>query len=388
MSEWKELILDRIAVINPTESLKKGVLAKKVAMDVLQPFTKKISSYSIEAYNGGMKFRNGDTIVARITPCLENGKTAYIDILGEDEVGYGSTEYIVIRERKEVSDKHFLYYFSISQEFRDVAILSMTGSSGRQRVQTDVVRNHTFLFPSLDEQRGIASVLSSLDEKINLLQRQNRTLKAMAETLFRQWFMEEAVTNPTNQILLGDLIESVSVTHTFSKPTVIFLNTSDIYLGSVLKHSYDDVKDLPGQAKKSITKGDILFSEIRPANGRFAYIDFDADDYVVSTKLMVLRSKGILSQAFVYFFLTNRKTTEWLQTLAEARSGTFPQITFEQLRDLIINVPSKEMLQTVSELCIDWLRKIKFNQLQIRTLEKLRDTLLPKLMSGEVRVEI
>ena len=87
-----------------------------------------------------MKFRNGDTIIARITPCLENGKMAYIDILDDDEVGFGSTEYIVLREREEISDKQFLYYFSISSVFRDIAILSMTGSSGRQRVQTEASR--------------------------------------------------------------------------------------------------------------------------------------------------------------------------------------------------------------------------------------------------------
>src|SRR5690606_1369021 len=90
------------------------------------------------------------------------------------------------------SDKQFLYYLSISPDFRDVAILSMTGSSGRQRVQTDVVKQHLFLLPPLPEQRAIASVLSSLDDKIDLLHRQNATLEKMAETLFRQWFVEEA----------------------------------------------------------------------------------------------------------------------------------------------------------------------------------------------------
>ena len=193
MSEWKESIIDDIALINPTEKLAKGIPAKKIAMEVLKPFTKKVPCYTIEPYNGGMKFRNGDTIIARITPCLENGKAAYIDILNDKEVGFGSTEYIVLREREGVSDKHFLYYFVSSQDFREVAILSMTGSSGRQRVQTDVVRNHSFFLPPLPEQKAIASVLSSLDDKIDLLHRQIKTLEAMAETLFRQWFVEEAM---------------------------------------------------------------------------------------------------------------------------------------------------------------------------------------------------
>jgi type I restriction enzyme S subunit len=116
-------------------------------------------------------------------------------------------------------------------------------------------------------------------------------------------------------------------------------------------------------------------------------VDFDAKNYVVSTKLMVLRSKGKLKQSFIYFYLINSKTIEWLQTLAEARSGTFPQITFDQLKFLKVNVPSKEILESVSELSEVWLHKIQFNQNQIRTLEKLRDNLLPKLMSGEIRMQ-
>lgn len=201
MSEWREMALDSVALINPAESLKRGTIAKKIAMDAIQPFTKKPSSFAIEEYNGGMKFRNGDTIIARITPCLENGKTAYIDILKDGEVGFGSTEYIVLREREEISDKQFLYYFSISSVFRDIAILSMTGSSGRQRVQTEVVRQHIFELPSLPEQKAIAAVLSSLDDKIDLLHRQNQTLEAMAETLFRQWFDKEDCSGTISQLI-------------------------------------------------------------------------------------------------------------------------------------------------------------------------------------------
>jgi len=180
VSEWREVSLDSVAQINPTESLSKGTLAKKIAMDALQPFTKRPANFELEPYNGGMKFKNGDTIVARITPCLENGKTAYIDLLDENEVAFGSTEYIVLREKLGITDKQFLYYFSISPIFRDVAIASMTGSSGRQRVQTDVVKQHVFEMPPIEEQKAIASVLSSLDDKIDLLHRQNTTLESMA----------------------------------------------------------------------------------------------------------------------------------------------------------------------------------------------------------------
>lgn len=100
MSEWREYKLDDFAKVNPTERLPKGVLAKKIPMEALHPFTKKISWYLNEEYKGGVKFRNGDTVMARIAPSLENGKTSYVDILDDDETGFGSTEFIVLRKRK------------------------------------------------------------------------------------------------------------------------------------------------------------------------------------------------------------------------------------------------------------------------------------------------
>ncbi|WP_373745932.1 restriction endonuclease subunit S, partial [Neisseria dentiae] len=175
MSGWRECSLSEIAEINPTEKLAKNTVAPKISMENLQPFTKKPNGQSLEKYNGGTKFRNGDTLLARITPCLENGKTAYVNILKDDEIGFGSTEYIILREKTGLSDKQFLYYFARSDEFREVAIASMTGSSGRQRVQTEVVTQHKFLLPPLPEQKAIADVLSALDDKIDLLHRQNHT---------------------------------------------------------------------------------------------------------------------------------------------------------------------------------------------------------------------
>lgn len=107
---WTITTLGEVADINPTESLSKGEIAKYVPMEGIAPFTRRISKYESKEFNGGMKFRNGDTLLARITPCLENGKTSFVDILENDEVGFGSTEYIVIREKKDSSDKLFLYY--------------------------------------------------------------------------------------------------------------------------------------------------------------------------------------------------------------------------------------------------------------------------------------
>ena len=139
MAEWIEKRMEDIADFNPRESLIKGSVAKKIAMDKLQPFCRDIPNFEIESFFGGTKFRNNDTIMARITPCLENGKTAKVNILEEDEIGFGSTEFMVFRAKEE-TDPDFLYYLIISPIIREPAIKSMVGSSGRQRVQTDVVQ--------------------------------------------------------------------------------------------------------------------------------------------------------------------------------------------------------------------------------------------------------
>ena len=176
-SDWMHLRLSDIAFFNPTERLAKGSIAKKVAMDKLQPFCRDIPSYEIEPFSGGTKFRNGDTIMARITPCLENGKTAKVNILDENEVGFGSTEYIVFRA-KEATDPDFLYYLICSPIVREPAIKSMVGSSGRQRVQTSVVENLSISVPSLNEQKRIGELLKSLDDKIALNNQINNNLAA------------------------------------------------------------------------------------------------------------------------------------------------------------------------------------------------------------------
>lgn len=175
--KWEIKRVSDIAVINPRESIPKGTIAKKVPMDSLMPFTRDVSSYHVEEFSGGMKFKNKDTIMARITPCLENGKTAQINCLDNDEVGFGSTEYIVFRA-KEGIDPDYLYYLICSPLVREPAIKSMVGSSGRQRVQKDVVANLQIEIPDFDSQVKIGGLLSNIDDKIELNNEINKNLYA------------------------------------------------------------------------------------------------------------------------------------------------------------------------------------------------------------------
>ena len=173
---WPTKQLSEISYINPRESIGKGIVVKKVPMDKLQPFCRDIPEFVFEEYNGGTKFRNDDTIMARITPCLENGKIAKVSILSSGEIGFGSTEYIVFRAIDGVSDADFLYYLICSPFVRDPAIKSMVGSSGRQRVQTDVVANIDIELPPIEEQEKIGRLLKTFDDKIKLNNEINNNL--------------------------------------------------------------------------------------------------------------------------------------------------------------------------------------------------------------------
>lgn len=170
---------------------------------------------------------------------------------------------------------------------------------------------------------------------------------------------------------VGDFCETISKTHKFQNGKVVFLNTGDIEKGKFLHKKYSSPDGLPGQAKKSIQKGDILLSEIRPANGRYAFVDFDADDYVVSTKLMVIRAKENISPRYLYHFLTNSETTKILQHLAESRSGTFPQITFTQVQDLEILIPELKTQKQIASFIDSIDETIDVNQQINKTLEDM-----------------
>lgn len=178
--------LDKFIEFNPRVQIKKGDVVPFVPMEQVTPFTRSLGSVESKPYTSGMKFCDGDTIVARITPSLENGKTArYVASVDQKNLqAFGSTEFIVCRAIPGISDSLFIYYLMISREVRDVAIASMTGSSGRQRVQLDQLKSYEGEFPSLDEQRKIVHILGALDDKIESNQRQILSLHDLAVAKF------------------------------------------------------------------------------------------------------------------------------------------------------------------------------------------------------------
>lgn len=161
---------------------------------------------------------------------------------------------------------------------------------------------------------------------------------------------------------LGDLCDSISNTYRGKAQNVVLINTSDVLEGKCLNHRKEPNKNIKGQFKKTFQQGDILYSEIRPSNKRFAYIDFDATDYIASTKLMVLRSNEKIRPLYLYYILQSQAVIDELQMLAESRSGTFPQITFSELSLLTTELPDIDSQDKIINILKSLDDKIELNR--------------------------
>lgn len=174
------------------------------------------------------------------------------------------------------------------------------------------------------------------------------------------------------EVRLGDVITSISETFKDEALNVVLINTSDIYNGYVINHDFVKNTKLKGQFKKKFQKKDILYSEIRPQNKRFAFVDFDPKHYIASTKLMVLRKAcDNIDIKYIYHLLKSDEIINELQIIAESRSGTFPQITFKELSDLKIYLPPLPEQKAIADIlsCID--NKIENNNRMNKVLEEM-----------------
>ncbi len=171
---------------------------------------------------------------------------------------------------------------------------------------------------------------------------------------------------------IGDLCDTISDTYKGNDENVILVNTSDVLEGKVLNHTQVPNKNLKGQFKKTFRKNDILFSEIRPANKRFAFIDFeDTSNYIASTKLMVLRHNEKVIPEYLYAILKSNYILAELQHLAETRSGTFPQITFtSELAPMKVNLPDKKTQKQIVSILLSIEQKMDSNETINNNLEQ------------------
>ena len=376
-SEWTIKKLSEIADFNPRESLQKGVIAKKVGMDKLQPFCRDIPSYEMEAFTGGTKFRNGDTIMARITPCLENGKTAKVDILGNDEIGFGSTEYIVFRAKEGV-DEDFLYYLVCSSIVREPAIKSMAGSSGRQRVQTDVVQNLDIAVPSYQEQRLIGEILRNLDDKIKINNEINNNLEQQAQAIYQQMFIDNASSDWTEGTLsnIADITmgqsPSGSSYNEDGNGTIFFQGRAEFGF------RFPTVRLYTTEPKRMACANDTLMSVRAPVGD----LNVAHTNCCIGRGLAAIHSKNNHQSFVLYTMFSLKKQLD----VFNGEGTVFGSINRNSLNEMPILIPSSEKLDEFEALVVPMDIAIRNNYDEICRLEQLRDSLLPKLMSGELDV--
>lgn len=368
--------------INPKETIIRGCLAKKIPMDKLQPFCRDIPKYEISEFNGGSKFRNGDTIMARITPCLENGKTAMVNILDSNEVGFGSTEYIVFRAKKNLTTPDFVYYLICSSLVRDPAIKSMVGSSGRQRVQTDVIANLDIDFPKFSDQVKIAGVLKSLDDKIALNNEINNNLEQQAQALYENIFCIPSDIE-TKLISLSDLMDYAGGSQ---PPASEFIfSERDGYIRFVQIRDYDTdshITYIPDSPKNKLCEEhDIMIARYGASLGRICF----GINGAYNVALAKVFPKKSYFREFLRCYLSSRTFYEGINN----KGGRSAQAGFNQsdINSFEIDFPVDETIVknfecTVAPMFEQRLQLKKENQ----HLASLRDTLLPKLMSGELDV--
>lgn len=385
---WTTKKLSEIAYINPRESIGKGVVAKKVPMDKLQPFCRDVPEFVLEEYKGGTKFRNGDTIMARITPCLENGKIAKVSILSDDEVGFGSTEYIVFRAIDGVSDADFLYYLICSPLIRNPAIKSMVGSSGRQRVQTDVVANLDIELPPIEEQRKIGGLLKAIDDKIELNNKINNNLLEQVLALYRNRFVDTV--NNERRICRADEYFDISIGKTppRKEPQWFSTNPQDV--------TWVSISDMGtcglyiGSSSEQLTKEAVDRHNVKIVPDNTVLLSFK----LTVGRIAITNGEMTTNEAIAHFKTDKKEINEYLycylkcfnyQTMGST-SSIATAVNSKIIKGMPFVVPTDDELIDFHSVVAPMFAKIKANQTESEKLTAVRDTLLPKLMSGELDV--
>jgi type I restriction enzyme, S subunit len=285
-------------------------------------------------------------------------------------------------------DATFISYQFGSNSYKEWMLQNSTGAT-MPSLNQQILKLLPITLPPLSEQKAIAAVLSSLDDKIDLLHRQNQTLEAMAETLFRQWFVEEAQED-WEEGILDDVISVKGGTTPSTKEPEYW--DGDIYWTSprdLSNHNSIFIFNTERKiTKKGLTKigsglmpiGTVLLSSRAP----IGYLAITVIPVDINQGYIAIVCNKIVSNYFMYLWC---KTN--MEDIKNAGNGsTFEEISKSNFRILKLSIPPEKKLKEFNGVVSPVFEKIRTNQKQIQSLEKLRDNLLPKLMSGEVRVEV
>lgn len=413
-SEAFRIRLDAIAQVNPTRRVRKGQSVPFVEMAALPQHSRDIAAADIqtrEAKGAGSRFQNGDTLLARITPCLENGKTALVRSLRPGQVGEGSTEFIVLCG-VEPADNDFIYYLCRHLEFRQYAIGRMEGTSGRQRVAWQSVAGFEFCCPPPPARREAAKLLSLLDDRIDLLCQANTTLESIARALFKSWFIdfdpvrakqagrepegmdaataalfpaefEESAPDPIPKgWVRGSIYDIARVRYGASFASKLF---NEEGVGRPLVRIRDLKDEAPGiWTPEEHPKGYVL----RPGDivvgmdGEFRAYLWGGEPAWMNQRICVFEPRDGHCAAFIRGAiaapLAHVEATETATTVIHLGKGDI-----DRFRTV---VPPPGVARAFGELCKPLYDRIVSGKQRARTLAALRDTLLPRLISGKLRL--
>ncbi|HCZ36715.1 MAG TPA: hypothetical protein DHV26_12405 [Cytophagales bacterium] len=406
---WKTYKLSDFADINPKVSLKQGNEYSFVEMKDLNPSQKFVTTSIERELKGGSKFKDGDTLFARITPCLENGKICQVKDL-RDGLGFGSTEFLVFRGKENVSDSDFVYYLTRSDSLRSNAIQMMTGTSGRQRVEKSALEELEIVAPDLRNQSQIASILSSLDNKIELNLQMNQTLEAMAQAIFKEWFVDFKFPGSSKKLVNGlpkgwstevfknqfDVERGLSYKGSGlaeSGEGIPMHNLNSVYEGGGYKN--EGIKYYSGEYKERHIVGprEIIVANTEQGH-KHLLIGFPAvtpryfgEEAIFSHHIYRVRPKSAsyLTPQFIYYLLLQPDVRD--QIIGCTNGTTVNMLKIDGLQLPQFNLPVKDIVVKFSELMETiWQRK-ETNYLENQSLIQVRDSLLPKLMTGKIQVK-
>jgi len=416
-SEWGVMPLKEAFHINPSVSLERGKEYEHVSMQAIDTTVRQVKSDSKRIYQGGgSRFLHGDTLFARITPCLENGKIAQFFSSLPAKGGFGSTEFIVLRGKEGTTERDFTYYFALSPAFREYAIGQMTGTSGRQRVPIDSLLDYEVDLPSIIEQRAIAHILGTLDDKIELNRRMNETLEGIARAIFKSWFVDfdpvhakaegrdtglpahiadlfpsRFVDSDLGPIPEGWEVKSLDEIANYqnglalqkypAKEGEAFLFR--LKIRELRQGHFDDRSEKSSTSIKEsciVYDGDVVFSW----SGSLL-IDIWAGGTGALNQHLFKITSGEYPKWFYYFWTKHH--LEAFQRIAADKATTMGHIKRRHLSEAKAVVPSAGLISGLDEILGSYLKIILNLRIQSRSLSELRDTLLPKLISGELRLE-
>jgi type I restriction enzyme S subunit len=440
---------------NPSRPLKRNALAPFVDMAALPQSQRDIASLSEREFTGGgSRFRNGDTLFARITPCLENGKTAKVGVLPAGITAHGSTEFIVMAAKAPEFDEDFVYYLARHPDFRKFAEARMEGTSGRQRVSWQSLSEYTFPFPPPVQRKRIGCVLRTLDDKIALNRRINQTLEAMAQAIFKSWFVDfdpvkakiaakakgrdplraamtaisgkpdaELDTLPPAQFAplaataalfpdemedseLGEIPKGWTAQSMAQLTTKIGSGSTprggkEVYIdeGIALIRSqnvYDSLFVWEGLARitdeaaaqlrgVTVQQDDVLLNITGASILRTCVVLPDVLPARVNQHVAIIRAKAGVPARFLHQHLLLPETKNHL--LGLNAGGSREAVTKAHIESLKLLVPSAEILGAFGALVTPMFKQVESCAREMQALAELRDTLLPKLLSGELQVQ-